>query len=130
MKAIIKAICGDISNENGDIVTDRGVGIFAEYHGEYFSEYIDNYYGSVHDAVSGGDMKFSYEKGELYVTTTYTLLRDITKEEQKQLVEYTQGQWSDGIGEGFEQQPSIFEEEDLYVSPWWYGQKATCTIVE
>ena len=72
--------------------------------------------------VSGGYLEFVYNKEleKLFVETSYDCPRELTKEEQKILVEYTQGQWSDGIGEGFEQR----EIDGVYISPWFSGQTA------
>lgn len=84
-----------------------------------------------------GYMSFEYNKDDqsLYTKTVY-ILKDgftITEKEIKELLKYTQGQWSDGIGEGFEQFPCYitdekFEEDgeltdEVYLSPWYYGQK-------
>lgn len=71
-----------------------------------------------HAGVMGGQLEFKYEDGKLYATTTYECSRKLTDEEEKVLVDYTQGQWSDGIGEGFEQH----EQRDAYISAWYFGQ--------
>src|SRR6185369_13199118 len=54
--------------------------------------------------VREGYMSFQYEDRELWTVTTYTSDEALTKEEIDLLVEFTTGQWSDGIGEGFEQE--------------------------
>ncbi len=49
----------------------------------------------------------------------------LVTDELEILPDYTQGQWSDGIGEGFEQSPCAEENgEEIFVSPWFRGQKA------
>lgn len=91
-----------------------------------FSEYFDD--DSYTDVVSGGYMRFKYENGELYTITTYSSTRELTPDELHDLGEYTQGQWSDGIGEGFEQSPcDEIDGEEIYISPWYGGQKLTIT---
>ena len=95
--------------------------------GTCFSDYFHNRYGDdeCHESlikakVSGGYLDFIYDKEskKLYAETSYDCPIELTDREQKILAEYTQGQWSDGIGEGFEQQ----EVNGVYISPWFYGQ--------
>lgn len=47
-------------------------------------------------------------------------------------MEYTQGQWSDGIGEGFEQSPVPVGPGggEYYISPWHRGQVLTHRYLE
>ncbi|MCP6727380.1 MAG: hypothetical protein KJI69_05225 [Patescibacteria group bacterium] len=94
-----------------------------------FSDYFHDRYGEdegqeslIKAGVSGGYLVFVYDKEleKLFAETSYDCPRELTKEEQKVLVEYTQGQWSDGIGEGFEQR----EVDGVYISPWFHGQTA------
>ena len=76
------------------------------------------------DAVESGYMDFRYEDGKLWTYTTYETNRILTDSELVRLADYTQGQWSDGIGEGFEQYPCAeFGGEEVYLSPWHTGQK-------
>ena len=61
---------------------------------------------------------------ELWTITEYLANRELTETELKDLAGETQGQWSDGIGEGFEQFPCTYHnDEEVYVSPWMYGQE-------
>lgn len=81
------------------------------------------------DVVSGY-MSFEVIDGELYTITEYECKELLTDSEIQLLIDYTQGQWSDGIGEGFEQQPCVYVDDDwcdceLYVSPWYHGQEVT-----
>jgi len=71
--------------------------------------------------VKGGYLKFVYNdrNHKLYAETTYECGRKLTPAEEKILEDYTAGQWSDGIGEGFEQQ----EQNGAYLSAWYHGQK-------
>lgn len=66
--------------------------------------------------ITGGYMEFVFDKeaNNLFAETTYQIERRLTPEEETALIEYTQGQWSDGIGEGFEQN----EERGAYISAW------------
>lgn len=96
-----------------------------------FSKYFSGQYGSdqgeqslIDKNVDGGYMYFKYENGLLMTYTIYDSPEKLTDEELKVLGDYTQGQWSDGIGEGFEQYPCYTTEKgkDVYVSPWQPGQ--------
>jgi hypothetical protein len=81
-----------------------------------------NYKGS---SLKEGYMRFVYEDGELFTVNEYISTRELTKEEMSELIEYTQGQWSDGVGEGFEQRPIMISGDEVYISPWYSGQKVT-----
>ena len=71
-------------------------------------------------------MNFKFEKGKLFTYTKYTSDRELTQDELDDLLDYTTGQWSDGIGEGFEQTPCMYvdNDEEAYISPWFWGQVA------
>jgi hypothetical protein len=65
---------------------------------------------------SGGDTK--------RIDKLITFFQKLSDDELTELSKYTQGQWSDGIGEGFEQYPCCQSEgSDVYISPWIPGQK-------
>lgn len=88
----------------------------------YFMEYFwPSRYGalgeSIRASVFDGFMSFEYdvEEGRLYTLTTYEVSRVLREEELQILIDYTQGQWSDGIGEGFEQFPV---NGRYYISAW------------
>jgi hypothetical protein len=51
----------------------------------------------------GGKLRFSYKPdlNELWCITEYRSTRRLSDQELKALVDYTEGQWSDGIGENF-----------------------------
>jgi hypothetical protein len=51
----------------------------------------------------GGSLQFGYSEGEelLTATTEYRSRRPLSPEELRLLVDYTMGQWSDGIGENW-----------------------------
>jgi len=55
--------------------------------------------------------------------TSKELLND---EEVEILKNYTQGQLSDGIGEGFEQFPVMYDnDKEIFLSPWFRCQEVT-----
>jgi hypothetical protein len=90
-----------------------------------FAEYIDEDYGI---KIDSGYTHFEVDKGNLYSVCVYEVNEKLTDEELKLLANYTQGQWSDGIGEGFEQFPcEEIDGMDLYISPWIPGQKCNVT---
>jgi hypothetical protein len=103
-----------------------------------FSEYFDGDESYAKD-VTNGYLHFEYDKsdGKLYSVTTYDSTRLLTGEELEQLGDYTSGQWSDGIGEGFEQNPCYHSKEEydyydeltneVYISPWHRNQILTIT---
>jgi hypothetical protein len=76
--------------------------------------------------VNGGYMRFRFVDGQLYVIVTYIADEPLTEKEMDILIDYTRGQLSDGIGEGFEQHSCIeIEDEEIYLSPWYRGQILT-----
>ncbi len=96
-----------------------------------FSEYFDDDF-SFKDDVTNGYMFFKFEDNKLMTYTIYDSNRKLSQEELYELGEYTQGQWSDGIGEGFEQNPCYFDKNytdedgnkgEVYISPWQMGQE-------
>ncbi len=115
--------------------------------GEHSKEYLDLYDGIdcqedftayfgteqqplIDKDVTSGYMSFEVIDGELYTITEYECKERLTDAEIQLLIDYTQGQWSDGIGEGFEQQPCAYIDDELddcelYVSPWYHGQEVT-----
>ncbi len=73
--------------------------------------------------VKSGYMSFKFEDNKLNVIVKYTSKEFLTEEELEILKEYTSGQISDGIGEGFEQQPCVYKNDtEYYISPWFRGQ--------
>jgi hypothetical protein len=81
--------------------------------------------------VSGGYMRFEYEHNKLYVIVEYNSDEKLNDDEIEELKDYTQGQLSDGIGEGFEQQPVMYEnDKEIFISPWFRGQKLKVEQIE
>lgn len=69
--------------------------------------------------------------GKLYVRVEYTSEKELNEDELEVLKKYTQGQMSDGIGEGFEQFPCMYDgEEEIFLSPWFRGQILTTIQTE
>ena len=123
-KIVLKALAGETNAS--DIDTLNGVECpddFVEYMDEEDYPFVSN--------LESGYMSFKVIDGILYTITEYFLREgaSLTDDEIAKLIDYTQGQWSDGIGEGFEQSPVAEEDgEDIYISPWSRGQKVTYTI--
>jgi undecaprenyl pyrophosphate synthase len=101
-----------------------------------FSEYFSSAYKGdeqeqslIDKGVCSGYMHFESDGTKLYVIVNYTSPTELTQEELNILVDYTQGQLSDGIGEGFEQMPCHYDDndEDVFISPWFPGQVLTAT---
>lgn len=66
--------------------------------------------------------------GGFRVITEYEI-KTITTEIVNAIIDYTQGQWSDGWGEEFEQQEiDLPDNEYTYVSPWHGDQKIKCEV--
>ena len=88
-----------------------------------FTEYFnDDEQDLIDKGVHSGYMSFVYEDGKLFTITEYSSDDHLTKAELAILADYTQGQWSDGIGEGFEQQEQYRNGKEFYISPWQRGQ--------
>lgn len=77
--------------------------------------------------VVSGYMRFKDVSGQLMTYTEYDLTEKLTDVELEALKGYTQGQWSDGIGEGFEQFPCGEDSGggEIYISPWHIGQEVS-----
>jgi hypothetical protein len=88
-----------------------------------FVEYLDA--SILKDKLITGYLEFKIIVNNLYSVTTYTSIEKLTDDELLELGTYTKGQWSDGIGEGFEQNPCRYGSngEEVFISPWYYGQE-------
>jgi hypothetical protein len=115
-KVTIKAPSGETNAKN--LSTLDGVECqddFVQYFDEDFSHKLKH-----------GYMSFHVEDGKLFTVTEYEMNEPLVADELEILANYTQGQWSDGIGESFEQFPCAEENgEEIFVSPWYHGQKTT-----
>lgn len=96
-----------------------------------FVDYIDK---PLQDALDSGYMFFKAEGKNLITITMYKAKRKLTEKEQKELMDYTQGQWAYGIGARYKQSPCYNFKDDfnenltVFISPWYIGQ--TLTIKE
>jgi hypothetical protein len=80
-----------------------------------------------------GWMHFESIEERLHTVTVYQVKdgEQLTENEIEELKRYTQGQWSDGIGEGFEQNAiTNIDGDEVYLSPWYHGQKVQHKILE
>ncbi len=75
------------------------------YDDERFTDYLGDFEdeGEVTLATaleSGGNLRFGYKEGDewLMAMTEYRSKRPLSESELRRLLEYTSGQWSDGIG--------------------------------
>lgn len=91
---------------------------------EDFADYLHNDWSH---KVKSGYMSFIYVEKKLYVITKYLLKEPLNDAEIAELMDYTQGQWSDGIGENFEQMPIDIDGKDYFLSPWYRGQEINYT---
>lgn len=97
-----------------------------------FVGYIPDKNESTRSKLVDGYMDFIIQNGKIHTRTTYTVKDgvEITPEDKEFLIEYTQGQWSDGIGESFEQFPCMEEDgEEIFISPWYPKQKAQLIVI-
>ena len=116
-KITMKAKAGDVYVGDGNEDVSRSIvdGVDCQ---DNFAEYSDI------TGLDFGYMRFEFINNELYTITEYLSNRELSESELSELVEETQGQWSDGIGEGFEQMPCKYHNgEEVYVSPWYSGQE-------
>jgi hypothetical protein len=119
-KVIIKALAGD------SYVGEEGVSDRSKLNGIYCQdEFVEYMHEDFKSKLSSGYMDFRFEDGKLWTYTVYSTREVLSEDEVKRLGEYTQGQWSDGIGEVFEQFPCDHESDgaEIYLSPWYHGQK-------
>lgn len=124
MKITISGQCV-IRDEHGEDYPcpDRGVEISLD---EDFHEYYD---GPL--KLNGSKASFRFQESHLYVDVEYDVDGNPNAEELAELVSYTQGQWSDGIGEGYEQFPQYVgpDGDEVYISMWHRGQVAQVSSI-
>lgn len=130
-KIIVKGEAKAKIGEDWKTIEDRSIleklnGIDCQ---DNFSECFDK--TSYSKDITGGYMDFRFEDGKLWTYTEYDSKRMLSFEELHDLQEYTQGQWSDGIGEGFEQHPCTeINGEEVFISSWFSGQEISITQKE
>lgn len=57
-------------------------------------------------------------RGNLYGIAKVVVLGELTKDEEEELIDWIEGQNSDGFGEGFEQEPIEVDDGAIYVHFW------------
>ena len=77
----------------------------------------------VRDKLLLADWGVRYFRGRLYGTVDVRLTEPLTKDEDARLRDWITGQNSDGLGEGFEQQPIEVGDGVMYVSFWNSGEE-------
>lgn len=99
---------------------------------EEFSDYFGDDEQKLKDkGVCNGFMRFEEMNGKLWTITDYESDIKLTEEELDILGEYTQGQWSDGIGEGFEQVPCMYDgKKGIFISAWNKDQELVYEQIE
>lgn len=93
------------------------------------SDFIEYMSGPLKELFVGESyLEFVKEGRSLYSVVVYHSKKKLNKSQLKYLSDYTQGQWSDGIGEGFEQNPcGNVNGKELYISPWHNKQELIVT---
>jgi len=89
--------------------------------------------GKLVGLLTNGYMRFEYDDNlsELLTVTEFDTTRKLTTDEEEALISYCQGQWSDGLGEGFEQDPVVKRGEEYYIHAWHeYQRKPVVKYVE
>lgn len=101
MKIIITSPADAYEDETDELVTDKKR--LQALDGLDFStlkcaDYLDSKLEEI--GIRGGLIRLAWQQGKLWAVTEYAAPRKLTTVELAELVEYTRGQWSDGIGEG------------------------------
>ncbi len=77
--------------------------VLKELHGLYSDELCADFLEDSelgHLQLSGGRLRFTFDKGELRITTIYEAPRKLDEQDTQKLVAFTVDQWSDGTGSG------------------------------
>lgn len=118
MKVKVSGLC-EVKDEDGcDWDGDVNDCVHLDADGERFAEYCDHL-----DGIKSSDAHFEVRGGELYIVVEYECDGYLSAKQLEALSEYTQGQWSDGIGECFEQFPQYVAGDRCYISMWHRGQQ-------
>jgi hypothetical protein len=89
---------------------------------EDFVDYIDED-SELSAALISGHAHFDLVADKPHIFTVYNSNRFLTFKELLELSDYTQGQWSDGIGEGYEQEPQYSDDDtEIFISMWYPNQ--------
>lgn len=94
---------------------------FSEYFHEQFTignKIYKNEQSLINKGVSGGYMRFKFLENSLKTIVEYDSREELNNSELEELISYTNGQLSDGIGEGYEQRPCYSDDEgEYFISP-------------
>jgi len=96
---------------------------------ECSTDFAEYYEGPLKLESGFASFRYDPDMDDLLVETVYLIDGDTFEyNDLMDLVDYTQGQWSDGIGEGYEQYPAFGCEGEVYISMWHRGQVARMRI--
>jgi len=111
---------------DGEFKVDNTICDGISYQGDDFQDYISGVLEPIAHTFTSSNMYFKVIEDELNVIVTYETTNKLTPIELESLLKYTSGQLSDGIGEGFEQEPCMYQnEKPIYLSPWFRDQVLT-----
>lgn len=98
--------------------------------GETMSDYLEGEEHLAGIGLQGGDLRLAQDsRGGLEVITTYGAPRELSEAELATLIEFTEGQWSDGMGtHGFYEPLETLEVEGLNVSCKPLGSNGMTTV--
>lgn len=84
-----------------------------------FAHYFDDDF-TFKDDIASGYMSFNIVDHQLMTIVEYYSSRELTEKELDTLLDYSEGQLSDGVGEGYEQNACYYDEDDneVFISPW------------
>ena len=116
--AFVSPVVVKVDNDDGDYSTNGAIEVInirLGYDGTDLAEYLDN----LKDVVTGITMtvhKGTY--GGIDCHTKCDVTREISSKEMNNLTDYITGQFSDGWGEGFEQDELSVDGDPIYASFW------------
>lgn len=120
-----------IDNEDNNIdFNEKDYKLFDKFENsddDEFSYYFDD---NLKEKFSGGKISFELINNELCTVTIYDIInKNITLNDLEELANYTQGQWSDGFGESFEQYPCYTDDKyEYFINPTYYNCKIDILI--
>ena len=100
----------DFYGEHASVIDE----IFLGNNVDCFDEYLEK---PLKGLVKSSSIEVVAKDGKLFTEITYETYKKLSQANLRKLQEYTYGQMSDGIGEGFEQFPCN-SDQDLYFSMW------------
>lgn len=116
MKIKVSGLC-EVKDEHGGLYEDPAACARCRVDQDFH----DYYDGDL--AIQDSSAYFKAEGGELWIVVEYEIASYPNAKQLEQLSDYTQGQWSDGIGEGYEQFPQYVDGDEVYISMWHRGQQ-------